>query len=618
MIVNEVKGDVKVSGNIQARAFTIMASKKAFEILSSNIYTNKIRAIIREISCNAKDSHIAAGQTKNFDVHLPTSLESWFSVRDYGTGIDPNEINEIYTTYFYSNKTHSNDYTGMLGLGSKSPLSLVDSFTVKSYYNSMEYIYSVFKDCDGLPCISLLCESDTDKPSGLEVIVSVAADKRWEFEYEAALVFEYFDVIPNINLSSVLDKISERKNNYLLVDNEYSLKSDRGDLFAVMGNVPYLIDSNINSLNIGGFIRFNIGELNFDPGREKLSLDDATKRNIINKIEEVKNSVPNKLLSLIEAEPTDFKKTITYNRLRVGSYSVIMDRSSNVNSFVKYATKHATTNFPVYYKSYRRVAESYVDVVITQNCEYFLHKDKFTTRIREYARNLNGKRIYVLKQSQIDEIGIDADLIKDLDTIPKLQRSSNKSTASRDSNVRIYDKGSFRDIATIPSGEKVYVEVNRDDLVGFRYNSYGFKEFSSYVRDNMGLGEVYVIKSCFLKTKSFKNDEWINIKDYAKRESQKLVKVEWHNVDDSCQADLIADISRHVKNDLFKDYIKLYDEYTSQKNIYMLKDLGMFLESNKLQKLIEAIIEKYPLVNLVRENLKEEELKTLGNIISAD
>lgn len=69
------------------RAFGMRAGKKAFKILSSTIYKYKIRAIIREISCNAIDGHIVAGNMDRFDVQLPTVLDPRFIVRDYGTGL---------------------------------------------------------------------------------------------------------------------------------------------------------------------------------------------------------------------------------------------------------------------------------------------------------------------------------------------------------------------------------------------------------------------------------------------------------------------------------------------------------------------------------------------------
>ena len=102
MILNETKKDVTVSGDFEQTQFKLKADPKAFNILSDKIYTHKVRAVIREISTNAVDAHIEAGNTEKFDVHLPTAIESWFSVRDYGTGLSHEDCMSIYTTYFLS------------------------------------------------------------------------------------------------------------------------------------------------------------------------------------------------------------------------------------------------------------------------------------------------------------------------------------------------------------------------------------------------------------------------------------------------------------------------------------------------------------------------------------
>ena len=145
MILNEAKKNVVVSGDFEQTNFKLKADPKAFNILSDKIYTNKVKAVIREISTNAYDAHVAAGNDEPFDVHLPTDLEPWFSVRDYGTGLSHEDCMEIYTTYFHSTKTDSNDYVGALGLGSKSPYSIADSFTVTSWFNGEKRVYSAYK-----------------------------------------------------------------------------------------------------------------------------------------------------------------------------------------------------------------------------------------------------------------------------------------------------------------------------------------------------------------------------------------------------------------------------------------------------------------------------------------
>jgi hypothetical protein len=86
MILNSTPDNQAILSNVaETGEFRIRNSSKAFGILSSGLYSNKIKAIIRELSCNAVDSHVAADKKDvPFTIHLPTKLEPWFSIRDYG------------------------------------------------------------------------------------------------------------------------------------------------------------------------------------------------------------------------------------------------------------------------------------------------------------------------------------------------------------------------------------------------------------------------------------------------------------------------------------------------------------------------------------------------------
>ncbi len=115
--------DTRVSGNVQApRTFCIANTAGAFMTLSSGLYNDKIRAIIRELCCNAWDALVMAGKRGvSFEVHLPTDIEPTFRIKDWGVGLSHEDVMVLYCTYFQSAKTSSNETVGALGLGSKSP-----------------------------------------------------------------------------------------------------------------------------------------------------------------------------------------------------------------------------------------------------------------------------------------------------------------------------------------------------------------------------------------------------------------------------------------------------------------------------------------------------------------
>jgi HSP90 family molecular chaperone len=98
MKLNVIGKEVITSGLSNQKKFTIEASSKAFKILSAKLYENQIRAIIRELSCNAYDSHIASGHKKPFDIKLPSQYDPIFYIRDYGTGLSEHDV---YANLYY-------------------------------------------------------------------------------------------------------------------------------------------------------------------------------------------------------------------------------------------------------------------------------------------------------------------------------------------------------------------------------------------------------------------------------------------------------------------------------------------------------------------------------------
>ena len=303
MILNSAPQNEAILSNVgQVTAFTIDATAKSFQILSSSLYSNKIRAIIRELSCNAVDSHVAAGnEATPFDVHLPNSLEPWFAVRDYGVGLSHDEIVNIFSGFFKSTKTASNAFIGALGLGSKTPFSYTDNFTVTTVKDCSKRIYAAFINEVGVPSIVQMSDHDSDEPNGVEIKFSV--NDRYDFNKfieEARQVYTYFKLRPVISGGS---------HGFTFIDTAYADKDiipgvhvvkrqyRNGHSMAVMGNIAYPInipdsdkslgDGLINMLQCELEIHFGIGELDFQPSREGLSYIPMTIAAIKRKLEAV-------------------------------------------------------------------------------------------------------------------------------------------------------------------------------------------------------------------------------------------------------------------------------------------------------------------------------------------
>jgi hypothetical protein len=241
---------------------------------------------------------------------LPNTLEPYFSIRDYGTGLSAEQVTQIYTTYFESTKTASNDFIGALGLGSKSPFSYTDNFTVTAIQGGRKGIYTAFINGDGVPSIALMLQEDTDEPTGVEVKFSV--NERYDFDkfrQEARIVYKHFALRPVVSGNGDFGFVDANYESVDIVPGVHSFK-DRSNSVAIMGNIAYPVevpaaDGSIppelrQMLACGLEMHFGIGELDFQASREGLSYIPSTVAAIKAKLEQV-----NAALALVIAREAD-------------------------------------------------------------------------------------------------------------------------------------------------------------------------------------------------------------------------------------------------------------------------------------------------------------------------
>ena len=159
-----------VIGAKAVQSFRIAETPEFFHILSSSLYSNPKFAVVRETLCNAWDAHRAAGIERPVEV---TVTRKEFIVKDFGSGIAPEDMTDIYCVYGSSTKQNQEDQTGGFGLGCKAPFAYVNTFEVTSCYKGTKTIYSLSKtsiDTDGKPAISTLVQVPTDE-TGLTVTI---------------------------------------------------------------------------------------------------------------------------------------------------------------------------------------------------------------------------------------------------------------------------------------------------------------------------------------------------------------------------------------------------------------------------------------------------------------
>ena len=297
MIVPEIRSTT-VESNVAeaAQRFKIKASARAFKILSS-FYTDPMAAIPRELGANAWDAHVKAGNTAQpFEVHVPNTLEPWFSIRDFGTGLSKEDVYTIYTTYFESTKGGSNDFDGCMGLGSKTPFNYTENFSVTSWFGGVKYTYNCFVDENGGPSILLMAEEEAVEHNGLMVKFAVKQDDINTFVAKIRQSYAAFHVKPK--LTGIHD-IAYPEIKYVHSGDNWGIRTDgpynrySRSCIAMMGNYRYPVDVNLVTgytdckgvtkeqkelattilQNSNLELMFGIGDLDVAPNKETLQYD---------------------------------------------------------------------------------------------------------------------------------------------------------------------------------------------------------------------------------------------------------------------------------------------------------------------------------------------------------
>lgn len=306
--------DTISSGALESNAFTIKANGKAFKVLIDGLYSDKIRAVVRELWSNAFDSHVEAGRADiPFDCHIPSLYEPHFSVRDYGVSLSHQGVMKLYTTVFESSKEGTNATVGKLGLGSKSPFAYTDVFTVTAWKDGVKRMYSAYIGSNYVPTIDFLGEEPSDEPQGLEISFPVkSSDDTTDFRLAAQRVANGFDVLPNCGdfrlTKTTAEALFEGPGWKLYRTSDYGHSAH-----ARQGCVIYPIDANAvvglnetqrSLLRAPIYIDFPIGELEISASRESLGYDAPTCANITKRLDAIEADIMAQFQSKFDAIKT--------------------------------------------------------------------------------------------------------------------------------------------------------------------------------------------------------------------------------------------------------------------------------------------------------------------------
>lgn len=554
--------EVHSFGVIEEAEFTIQANAQAFRALSSTLYADKISSIIRELSTNAYDSHVYAGNEEPFEIELPSALEQTFTIRDYGIGMTKEELLKLYNSYFKSGdyKLKSNDYVGCFGLGSKSPFAYTKNFTVISFKDGIKYACNAFINEKGVPVLNILSETETDKPNGVEIKIPVKNGDTYTWNSSALNVYRYFKMIPKgINIT---------RPEPVLEGTNWKIVSGTHSAVAVIGNIGYPINAHnckvqqysdewylLQMYNME--LHFNIGELDITLSREALEYTERTQQALVKRAKEVLVEAKDLIEKEIATQPTRWDARLFY-------YGKLRERNSGALNQLKDKIKASSLKWkgkPIHwriegntdisftlveYESYRQNMKAYDrnHVGETVTAAIFIEDERGTIgRVKEWVKN-NASDAYIVhspydektkkfdvalaKKFILDNFECADAHIKYVSTLPKvvsIRSGRRNGIGARTSHVFTYrdqNAGSFehqywteKDI-DVSKTKGVYVKMSSHKVVigDKQYHPshiHGITDWFKFDNDFMLVGVRITDQPLFEKS-----PDWIELGEYIK------------------------------------------------------------------------------------------------------
>lgn len=289
------------------------ANSVAFYAQISGLAKDKIRYPIRELSTNAWDA-----SRGDFEVHLPTSLNPVFRVRDYGAGMSHDQMVNVYARLYASTKRGTNEQVGGWGLGSKSPFAYLigdtgaGSYNVTSYHGGVMRAYVLSLSQDGSPVMRLLAEAPSDERPGIDVSFAVRRGDIRDFNDGARDILWSFHprpkIFPEIQWREAV-VLSEGENWKRYKEGTVNFYGPR----VRMGCVMYPFD--LNQVSNSGFLSDDdevlfdapIGSLKVTLSREELAYDETTRTTLKSLVAQYENSFIEQLRVKVDAADSLFE-----------------------------------------------------------------------------------------------------------------------------------------------------------------------------------------------------------------------------------------------------------------------------------------------------------------------
>jgi len=657
---------LETNAQIVSQNFGIGDASVVIEILRNRLYQHKIRTLVQEYICNARDAHREIHSTARLEVTLPTKFNPTFSVRDFGLGTSPERMERVFVLYGASTKRDNNTQTGGFGIGAKSAWSYTDSFTIVTYIDGVKRVYVAHTGVNNNGRLDLIETSHTKESSGTEIKIAVNPNDWKEFRNAALRATYFWDIRPKfkgINESEIptreigyrIGKQFEVQSNNLpsFVTWSKGYYNEKKDLLVIDG-IPYPIDDELQE-KIKGFDVLNglINQSKFilyiDSGVVEVSASRESVADSIETVNALENLIKRLTLEVRSWIADQFGKVKSVNEF-LTTYRTLKD-NFNVEGFSKYdgyeinhygnlnhkdllpavvTIKHVT-NLDIRGRKVTstikrtqttmtidRIGALYqVDVEeskVIQNRRFraLFATNKYITLITPKSGSLSTqliKDLGIKKLSSVIPIAVERE-IKEFGITPK--RKSDEICAHLPTS-----RGFDSLTVSVDQNEVTYIYEEKNTLA--KLDRFELYDFAKYLKDYKDMVLIGLAPTSIAKIKS--NPKFVKISTFKKKWTLTANELSMLKSQLSTHIYDIKKVLKKgyetIKDKEVKDLVKSYIDITNTKLLPKLVVSEFAHEANDFLNNERAVIKrmklKYPLVFQIQDANMSEELVTYIN-----
>lgn len=626
--------------------------------LLTQLYNDLTRIIVQEYAANARDAHREIHKDDvPIDITLPTKLSNELAIRDYGPGISPDRMANVFVNIGASTKRNDNMQTGGFGIGAKCAFCYQDSFSVDTFIDGIHRSYVFLKAGErGIPQMKEISEEDTIEPNGTLITINIFSRDIEAVQRNVYKITQFWEVRPNIINDEVYN--GEKYFDYEVIDrgdNWAYYSNNKNGCFVAVDGISYRFDYNAcyagsnddekykNILTEGSLcFFFKTGEVSISPNREGLFYDnptivkiretvDAAIVGVTNNIEKYINGVSTLLEAKESLKKYSYLEKITgklkWNNIELNDYRIDA-KYYTISSYYTYRSKISSR------PEYKLEIESYITYVLIDVDDSILSRVKtinISSSLGRYVFITPSKYNEDYSETEEEFNKVQEEYFKNnyLDTLPfKLLSSFDKWTSPK----RIKVKGNIYKFLRnnhTPRYAWEMEDVEYDDVEGYyvEFERGMAKGFSLKTLDQLkskyGL-KIYGVPTRYMKRmvnnenmtllSEFVEDKKSFFEDFIKENKRPIFcKSYLRNMNYQYEVDTIVKIPELREDCELFEYFRRYDackEYSKRrvnetvfaeysKFITMFgrsMDQELYCEELKFDELVPKIKEAYPLL----------------------